>query len=189
MKPESKEQIMNTQATITAKAARKAVYDKIESQIHTFEAQVATLRAKAESAKADAQLTAIANLATAKRALDEKAAELKNAGEVTFERRRTSHGGARQVAAGARLPDQRVTTHADTRAGVGDLHCGRGHRRRLVRGDPASVRTRHRVGGNPRDCLRSAAAELVRNDPGARRAAARDGLSALGRHAHPAHRE
>jgi hypothetical protein len=77
---------MNTQATITAKAARKAVYDKIESQIHTFEAQVATLRAKAESAKADAQLTAIANLATAKRALDEKAAELKNAGEVTFER-------------------------------------------------------------------------------------------------------
>jgi len=77
---------MNTQATVTAKAARKAVYDKIESQIHTFEAQVATLRAKAESAKADAQLAAIANLATAKRALDEKVAELKNAGEVTFER-------------------------------------------------------------------------------------------------------
>jgi hypothetical protein len=77
---------MNTQATITAKAARKAVYDKIESQIHTFEAQVATLRAKAESAKADAQLAAIANLVTAKRALDEKVAELKNAGEVTFER-------------------------------------------------------------------------------------------------------
>jgi phage shock protein A len=77
---------MNTQATVTAKAARKAVADKVESQIHTFEAQVATLRAKAESAKADAQLAAIANLATAKRALDEKVAELKNAGEVTFER-------------------------------------------------------------------------------------------------------
>jgi hypothetical protein len=77
---------MNTQATVTAKAARKAVYDKIESQIHTFEAQVATLRARAESAKADAQLAAIANLATAKRALDEKVAELKNAGEVTFDR-------------------------------------------------------------------------------------------------------
>jgi hypothetical protein len=62
------------------------VYDKVESQIHAFEAQVATLKAKAESAKADAQLAAIANLATAKRALDEKVAELKNAGDTTFER-------------------------------------------------------------------------------------------------------
>ena len=77
---------MNTQATVTVKAARKAVYDKVESQIHTFEAQVATLKAKAESAKADAELAAIANLATAKRTLDEKVAELKTAGEVTFER-------------------------------------------------------------------------------------------------------
>ena len=77
---------MNAQATVTVKAARKAVYDKVESQIHTFEAQVATLTAKAESAKADAELTAIANLATAKRTLDEKVAELKTAGEVTFER-------------------------------------------------------------------------------------------------------
>ena len=77
---------MNAQTTVAVKAARKAVYDKIESQIHTFEAQLATLRAKAQSAKADAELTSIANLATAKRALDEKVAELKNAGEVTFER-------------------------------------------------------------------------------------------------------
>jgi outer membrane murein-binding lipoprotein Lpp len=85
LKPESKEQIMNTQATATVKAARKAVYDKVESQIHTFEAQVATLKAKAESAKADAGLAAIANLATAKRVLDAKVAELKSAGETTFE--------------------------------------------------------------------------------------------------------
>ena len=76
---------MNTQATVTVKAARKAVYDKVESQIHTFEAQVATLKAKAESAKADAELTAIANLVTAKRVLDAKVAELKSAGEATFE--------------------------------------------------------------------------------------------------------
>ena len=47
---------MNTQANVAVKAARKAVYDKVESQIHTFEAQVATLKAKAESAKADAEL-------------------------------------------------------------------------------------------------------------------------------------
>ena len=76
---------MNTQTTVTVNAARKVVYDKVESQIHTFEAQVATLKAKAESAKADAELTAIANLATAKRVLDAKVAELKSAGETKFE--------------------------------------------------------------------------------------------------------
>ena len=76
---------MNTQVTLTAKAARKAVYDKVESQIHTFEAQVATLKAKAQSGKADAELTAIANLATAKRVLDARVAELRIAGETTFE--------------------------------------------------------------------------------------------------------
>jgi hypothetical protein len=76
---------MNTQATVTVKAARKAVYDKVESQIHTFEAQVATLKAKAESAKADAEVAAIANLAAAKRVLDAKVAELKIAGEAKFE--------------------------------------------------------------------------------------------------------
>jgi hypothetical protein len=76
---------MNTQATVTVNAARKAVYDKIESQIHTFEAQVATLKAKAESAKADAELAAIANLGTAKRMLDAKVADLKSAGETKFE--------------------------------------------------------------------------------------------------------
>jgi hypothetical protein len=75
---------MNTQTTVTVKAARKAVYDKVESQIHTFEAQVATLRAKAESAKADAEVAAIANLAAAKRVLDARVTELKSAGETTF---------------------------------------------------------------------------------------------------------
>jgi hypothetical protein len=85
LKPESKEQIMSMQATVTVKAARKVVDDEVESQIHTFEAQVATLKAKAESAKADAQLAAIANLATAKRVLDAKVAELKSAGEAKFE--------------------------------------------------------------------------------------------------------
>jgi len=76
---------MNTQATVTVKVARKAVYDKVESQIHAFEAQLATLKARAESAKADAQLAAIANLVTAKRVLDAKVAELKSAGEARFE--------------------------------------------------------------------------------------------------------
>ena len=30
---------MSTQATVAVNAARKAVYDKVDSQIHTFEAQ------------------------------------------------------------------------------------------------------------------------------------------------------
>jgi len=76
---------MSTQANVAVKAARKAVYDKVESQIHTFEAQVARLKAKAESAKADAELNGIANLAVAKRTLDEKVAELKSAGETAFQ--------------------------------------------------------------------------------------------------------
>src|SRR6478736_5037162 len=80
-----KERAVNTQGTVVVNTARKAVYDKLESQIHTFEAQLATLRAKAESAKADAQLKAIANLVTAKRTLDQKVVELKNAGEAAFE--------------------------------------------------------------------------------------------------------
>ena len=70
---------------VAVKAVRKAVYDKVESQIHTFDAQVATLKAKAESAKAEAELNAIANLATAKRTLDQKVAELKSAGETAFQ--------------------------------------------------------------------------------------------------------
>ena len=76
---------MTTQASVAVTAARKAVYDKVESQIHTFEAQVATLRAKAESAKADAELKAIADLMTAKRTLHKKVILLKIAGEARFQ--------------------------------------------------------------------------------------------------------
>jgi len=76
---------MNTQGTAAVNAARKAVYDKVESQVHTFGAQLATLKAKAESAKADAELKAIANLVTAKRTIEQKVAELKKAGEAGFQ--------------------------------------------------------------------------------------------------------
>jgi chaperonin cofactor prefoldin len=76
---------MNTQGTVAVNAARKAVYDKVDSQIHTFEAQLATLKAKAESARADAELNAIAKLATAKLTLDQKVRELKTAGEAAFQ--------------------------------------------------------------------------------------------------------
>lgn len=76
---------MSTQANVAVNAARKAVYDKVESQIHTFEAQLATLKAKAESAKADAELKAIANLVTTKRTLDQKVFDLKKTGEAAFQ--------------------------------------------------------------------------------------------------------
>jgi hypothetical protein len=76
---------MNTQATATLNAARKAAFDKIESKIHTVEAQLATLKAKAESAKADAELRAIANLVSVKRALDQKVLDLKKASESGFQ--------------------------------------------------------------------------------------------------------
>jgi hypothetical protein len=76
---------MNTQETVAVNAARKAVYDKVVSQIDTFEAQLATVKAKAESAKADAELKAIAKLATAKLTLDQKVRELKTAGEAAFQ--------------------------------------------------------------------------------------------------------
>jgi hypothetical protein len=76
---------MKTQETVAVNAVRKAVYDKVESQIHTFDAQLATLKAKAESIKADAELKGIANLVTAKHTLDQKVAELKKVGEGAFE--------------------------------------------------------------------------------------------------------
>jgi len=80
---------MNTQGNVAVNAARKAVYDKVESQVHTFEAQLATLKTKAESAKADAELKAIADLATTKLTLDQKVRELKKAGEAAFQQAKT----------------------------------------------------------------------------------------------------
>ena len=76
---------MKTAENVVVNAARKAVYDKVESQIHALDAQLATLRASAESAKADAELKAIANLVMSKRTLDRKVSELKKAGEAAFQ--------------------------------------------------------------------------------------------------------
>lgn len=73
-----------TTANVAVKESRKDVYEKVESQLQGFEAQIATLKAKAESVTADAELKAIANLTTAKQTLDVKVAELKSAGETTY---------------------------------------------------------------------------------------------------------
>ena len=77
---------MSTQATVAVEAARKVLYNKVASQVDAFDARVATLRAKAESAGADAELAAIAKLVTASQTLDHKAAALKSASETTFRR-------------------------------------------------------------------------------------------------------
>ena len=75
---------MSTQANVAVKAAEGSVRQGRIADPHV-RGQVARLKAKAESAKADAELNAIANLAGAKRTLDQKVAELKSAGETAFQ--------------------------------------------------------------------------------------------------------
>ena len=69
--------------------AKKAVHDKIESQINGVQATLETLKAKAEAAKANAELKAIAELLTKKVAIDHKLAELKKSGETTYQQAKT----------------------------------------------------------------------------------------------------
>lgn len=70
-------------------AAKQAIHDKIESQIHTVQAKLETLKAKAESAKADAELKSIAELLKRKLAIDQKLNELKKAGDATYQQAKT----------------------------------------------------------------------------------------------------
>jgi len=65
--------------------AKKAVQDKIESQIHSIQARLELLKAKAEAAKANAELKLIADLLTKKLAVDQKLSELKKSGETTYQ--------------------------------------------------------------------------------------------------------
>ena len=65
--------------------ARQAIHDKIESQINTAQAKLETLKARAESAKTNVELTLIAELLTRKRAIDQKLSELKKANETTYQ--------------------------------------------------------------------------------------------------------
>ena len=65
--------------------AKKAVQDKIESQIHSIQARLELLKAKAEAGKANAELKLIADLLTKKLAVDQKLSELKRSGETTYQ--------------------------------------------------------------------------------------------------------
>jgi len=69
--------------------AKKAVQDKIESQIKTVEAKLDTLKAKAETARAAAELKAIADLVTKKHMIDQKLNDLKKSSESAYQRAKT----------------------------------------------------------------------------------------------------
>jgi hypothetical protein len=65
--------------------AKKVIHDKIESQINNVQAKLETLKAKAEATKANTELKAIADLVSAKLAIDHKLAELKKSNETTYQ--------------------------------------------------------------------------------------------------------
>ena len=59
------------------KLAKQAIHDKFESQIKTADAKLNTLKTHAESAKANAELKAVAELLTSKQTILQKLHELK----------------------------------------------------------------------------------------------------------------
>jgi phage shock protein A len=69
--------------------AKKAVHDKIESQINSVQAKLTTLKAKAEATKANAELKMIADLLTKKQAIDQKLNELKKSSETAYQQTKT----------------------------------------------------------------------------------------------------
>ena len=67
------------------KMAKQAIHDKIESQVQIAQARLETLKAKAEAAKANAELKLIAELLTKKRSIDQKLSELKKSGDTAYQ--------------------------------------------------------------------------------------------------------
>ena len=65
--------------------AKKAVHDKIESQINSVQAKLETLKAKAQATKANAELKLIADLLTKKQAIDHKLSDLKKSTDMTYQ--------------------------------------------------------------------------------------------------------
>jgi len=69
--------------------AKQVVHDKIDAQVKTVQAKLDTLKAKAATTKANAELKTIANLMIQKQAIDRKLAELKKAGEASYQQAKT----------------------------------------------------------------------------------------------------
>jgi len=71
------------------KIAEQAVYDKLESQMKTAEAKLDVLKARADAAKANLEVEAIAALLPKKQAIQQKLQELKNVGARRREQAKT----------------------------------------------------------------------------------------------------
>ena len=69
--------------------AKKAIHDKIESQMNSVQAKLETLKAKAEATKANAELKMIADLLTKKQAITSKLNELKKSSETAYQQTKT----------------------------------------------------------------------------------------------------
>jgi phage shock protein A len=65
--------------------AKHVIHDKLESQIKMAEAKLDTLKARAESAKANVEIKAIAELVTKRHELHQKLREMKNPGGNRWE--------------------------------------------------------------------------------------------------------
>ena len=68
--------------SIEVSTVNHAIHEKLESQIKTAEAKLDTLKARAEVAKANLELKAIAALATQKLDLHERLRELKTSSDA-----------------------------------------------------------------------------------------------------------
>jgi DNA gyrase/topoisomerase IV subunit A len=65
--------------------AKRAIYDKLDSHIKIAEAKLDMLKARADSAKADAEIKAVAELLARKRALQLELKALKKLGGTRWE--------------------------------------------------------------------------------------------------------
>lgn len=65
--------------------AKRAIVDKLAAQIHTAEAKLDTLKARAETAKANVKIKAITELLTKKQMIQQKLQELKKSGGDRWE--------------------------------------------------------------------------------------------------------
>ena len=67
--------------SIETKTVKQAIHDKLESQVKAAEAKLETLKARAEVAKANVEIKAIADLAASKLEIHQKLQELKKSGD------------------------------------------------------------------------------------------------------------
>ena len=72
--------------TTDVNPAKQAIHDKLEAQIKTAEAKLATLKARGETTKANIELKAIAELLPNKQAIQQKLQDLKVLGGDRLER-------------------------------------------------------------------------------------------------------